>query len=232
METNPLIVVGAPRNGDGDENTLLDNWRRAKETGLGCVIIDAEDETATASAAKAGAYVYVNREEPEHLLPNYKTESGAERVAASVNRFDRFYNHDIIINVYSKLPPIASDLIKSLLYPLANRDVDLATLATPLSGNDVESQDVVKVDVDWYEQNRVHVLTNSRIGRVKNFARNIAELSAPADRLCRHVPIYAYKRASLDRFVRLEPTAREMEERLEPERALANGMRVDAIIVE
>lgn len=232
METNPLIVVGAPRNGDGDENTLLDNWKRAKETGLGCVIIDAADDEATQPAAKAGAYVYVNREEPEHRVPNYQTESGAERVAASVNRFDRFYNHDIIINVYSKLPPIASDLIKSLMYPLANRDVDLATLVVPLSGDDLNSQDVVKVEVDWFERNRVHVLTNSRIGRVNNFARNASELSAPADRLCAHVPIYAYKRASLDRFVRMEPTAREMEERLEPERALANGMRVDAIIVE
>ncbi len=234
MERNPLIVVGTPRDGEADENALLENWQRAQDTGLGCVIIDAEDgnEASAVSAKKAGAYIYVNREEPEHRISNYHTESGAERVAASVNRFDRFYNHDIIINVYAKLPPIAADLIKSLMYPLANLDVDIATLVMPLTKEDANSQDVVKVEVDWFEQNRVHILTNSRVGRANNFARNLSDLSLPVDQLYRHVPIYAYKRASLDRFVRMEPTAREMEERLEPERALANGMRIDAIRVE
>ena len=94
MERNPLIVVGTPQDGEGDENTLLENWRRATETGLGCVIIDADeaDSAVTAPAQKAGGYVYVNRVDPEYLVPNYKTDSGAERVAASVNKFDRFYN--------------------------------------------------------------------------------------------------------------------------------------------
>lgn len=233
MERNPLIVVGTPQDGEGDENTLLENWRRATETGLGCVIIDADeaDSAVTAPAQKAGGYVYVNRVDPEYLVPNYKTDSGAERVAASVNKFDRFYNHDIIINVYAKLPLLAADVIKALMYPLANLDVDVATVVAPIAPEDADNQDVVKVELEWFERNRVHVLTNSRVGRAMNFARNTAELKAGSD-IFRHVPIYAYKRASLDRFVRFEPTVREMEERLEPERALANGMRVDAIMVD
>lgn len=232
MERNPLIVVGTPKDGTGDKNTVLDNWHRATDTGLGCVIIDADesDSDVTAPVSSAGGYVYINRKPPEHAIPNYQTESGAERVAASVNQFDRFYNHDIIINVYAALPPVASDLIKALMYPLANLDVDVATLVAPLSSGDLESSDVVKVELEWFERNRVHVLTNSQVGRTKNFARKPSELSDGAE-LAKHIPIYAYKRASLDRFVRFDATAREMEERLEPERALSNGMRVDAIMV-
>ena len=231
MERNPLIVVGTPKDGEGDANTVLDNWRRATDTGLGCVIIDADetDVDVTAAVSKAGGYVYVNKKLPEDAFPNYRTESGAERVAASVNQFDRFYNHDIIINVYAKLPPIAGDLIKALMYPLANPDVDVATLVTPLEGDDLASQEVVKVQLEWSERNRVHVLTNSKVGRTVSFARNANEFSEDVE-LMRHIPIYAYKRASLDRFVRFGASVREMEERLEPERALVNGMRVDAVM--
>lgn len=233
MERNPLIVVGTPHESDGGRDLLLENWRRAVDTGLGCVIIDSDEDqfSITEKAAKAGAYVYVNPDRDDNLTSNYTTESGAERVAASVNKFDRFYNHDIIINVYATLPTIAPDLIKALMYPLANMDVDVATLAAPLNDSDRSSDDTVKVDVEWHERTRVHVLTNSRVGKARHFSRDISEFSNDAT-LIRHVPIYAYKRASLDRFVRFEPTIREMEERIEPDRALANGMRVDAIMVE
>ena len=232
METNPLIVVGTPQDGQGDKDTLLENWRRASDTGLGCVIIDADEDhvALTGKAAKAGAYVYVNPEKSEQPHPNYKTESGAERVAASVNKFDRFYNHDIIINVYASLPVIASDLIKALMYPLANRDVDVATLVQPLDDGDLPNEDVVKTQVEWLERSRVHVLTNSKVGRALAFSRKADELPSTGE-IVRHLPIYAYKRASLDRFVRFGPTVREMEERLEPERALENDMRVDAVMV-
>ena len=232
MERNPLIVVGSPHAGEGDENTLYENWVRAKETGIGSIIVDQQGDDAafTDKIAKSGGYIYVNPEKPDYLFPNYQTESGAERVAASVNRFDRFYNHDVIINVYAKLPPIAGDLIKALLYPLANLDVDVATLVAPVTKQEAASEDIVKVDVEWFERRRVHVLTNSKVGRANGFTRQLADLPSGSE-LFRHIPIYAYKRASLDRFVRMEPTVREMEERLEPERALANNMRVDAVMV-
>ena len=47
----------------------------------------------------------------------------------------------------------------------------------------------------------------------------------------KQVPIYAYRRGALDKFVRYGPTVREMEENLEPDRALANGMRVGAVLL-
>lgn len=233
MEINPLIVVGTPKAGEGDEQTVLDNWRRASETGIGCVIVnsDGEDPVLTAPVKQAGGYIYVDPEPPEGLRPNYETESGAERVAASVNKFDRFYNHDIIINVYAKLPMIAADAIKALLYPLAFPAVDIATLVTPLSDEQWNSEDWIKAEVEWAERTRVHVLTNSKVGQITKLARRSEELGEREDCVCL-TPIYAYKRAALDRFLRFEPTMREMEERLEPERALANNMRVDAIMIQ
>ncbi|TNE34087.1 MAG: 3-deoxy-manno-octulosonate cytidylyltransferase, partial [Alphaproteobacteria bacterium] len=47
-----------------------------------------------------------------------------------------------------------------------------------------------------------------------------------------HIGIYAYRRASLKRFVALPPAPLELRERLEQLRALENGMRIDAAVVD
>ena len=47
-----------------------------------------------------------------------------------------------------------------------------------------------------------------------------------------HIGLYAYRRAALERFVKLPPSARERHERLEQLRALDNGMRIDAMVVK
>jgi 3-deoxy-manno-octulosonate cytidylyltransferase (CMP-KDO synthetase) len=50
--------------------------------------------------------------------------------------------------------------------------------------------------------------------------------------LYHHVGIYAYRRRALERFVSLPPSALERRERLEQLRALEDGMRIDATIVD
>ena len=93
MEINPIIVIGVPRDGDGDPKAIKTNWQRAQESGIGCVIInDDMDTTAAKAAKKAGAYIYVPDYVGEPPKSNYETDSGAERVARALATFDRFYN--------------------------------------------------------------------------------------------------------------------------------------------
>ena len=47
-----------------------------------------------------------------------------------------------------------------------------------------------------------------------------------------HIGLYAYRRAALERFVALPPSANELRERLEQLRALDAGMRIDVAIVK
>ena len=47
-----------------------------------------------------------------------------------------------------------------------------------------------------------------------------------------HIGLYAYRRAALERFVRLPPSPLELQERLEQLRALEAGMRIDVTIVD
>lgn len=46
-----------------------------------------------------------------------------------------------------------------------------------------------------------------------------------------HIGLYAYRRAALERFVKLPPSANEQREKLEQLRALDAGMRIDAMLV-
>ena len=50
--------------------------------------------------------------------------------------------------------------------------------------------------------------------------------------LYHHSGIYAYRRAALERFVALPPSALEMRERLEQLRALEAGMRIDVTVID
>lgn len=227
MERNPLIVIPAGIFED-DEESVVEAWRRAIEAGIGNVIIDCEDDAVTKLASRAGAYIYREGGEPDDTARNYRTSSGAERVAATVNKFDRFYNHDIVVNLHGGLPGIDPALIRALMYPLASQEVDIATLVEPVDDEQASDPEIVKVQVEWMTRRRIHVLAGSRVGRAVNFSRDPDGVGGGP--YFRHIPIYAYKRASLDRFVRQEPSLREMEERLEPMRAIECGMRVDVVM--
>ena len=50
--------------------------------------------------------------------------------------------------------------------------------------------------------------------------------------LYHHIGLYAFRRATLRRFVALPPSALERRERLEQLRALESGMRIDVRLVD
>jgi len=69
-----------------------------------------------------------------------------------------------------------------------------------------------------------------RIGRALYFSR--AAVPTGDGPLYHHIGLYGYRRESLDRFVALKPGVLELREKLEQLRALENGMRIDAALVE
>ncbi|HVT55198.1 MAG TPA: 3-deoxy-manno-octulosonate cytidylyltransferase, partial [Xanthobacteraceae bacterium] len=50
--------------------------------------------------------------------------------------------------------------------------------------------------------------------------------------LYHHIGLYAYRRAALEKFVKLKPSGLEQREKLEQLRALEAGMRIDVAIVD
>jgi 3-deoxy-manno-octulosonate cytidylyltransferase (CMP-KDO synthetase) len=240
MILNPLIVIpsqlnefGAPKRQLSDINgqsMVVHSYNRVKQAGIGSIIVDCIDDGVAKALGDAGAYTVKTNPEDLPKNHNYKTESGAERIQATVNRFDRFYTHDLIINVHEDMPTLEPKYIRALMYALVDREVGMATMVCPLANEEVNDNQIVKVSVDWNEGRIVYVMRSSKVGTVVNFSRNPELLG---DRpLFRHVPIYAYKRAALDRFVNSPPTDREVEENIESLRALNAGIRMDVCLVD
>ena len=106
-----------------------------------------------------------------------------------MNRFDRFYTHDLIINVHEDMPTLEPKYIRALMYALADREVGMATMACPLTEDELINPQLVKISANWNEARKVYVLKNSKVGTVKNFYR-FPNLSLDQT-LYRHIPIYA-----------------------------------------
>ena len=104
-----------------------------------------------------------------------------------------------------------------MLPPLADPAVDIATLAAEIHTEEENSNpNVVKA-------------VGSPIGPRRLRALYFTRATAPSGDGPRyhHIGLYAYRRAALERFVKLPPSPLERQEKLEQLRALEAGMRID-----
>ena len=104
--------------------------------------------------------------------------------------------------------------------PLADEAVDIATLAAEITkASERTNPNVVKVVGTPVAPSRLRALYFSR-----------AAVSAGDGPLYHHIGLYAFRRAALERFVKLPPSTLEQREKLEQLRALEAGMRIDVAI--
>jgi 3-deoxy-manno-octulosonate cytidylyltransferase (CMP-KDO synthetase) len=189
-------------------------WRRAIEAGLGPVLVAAgEPEIADAVRAHGGEAVLTDPDHP----------SGSDRVWEAVRRFDPDGRFDSIVNLQGDLPTLDPALVGAVLAPLADPAVDLATLVVEITRDEERADPNVVKAVIGLEPGQ-------RIGRALYFSR--ATVPANDGPLYHHLGIYAYRRAALARFVALPPGVLERREKLEQLRALENGLRIDAALVD
>ncbi|MBM3342288.1 MAG: hypothetical protein FJY56_09280 [Betaproteobacteria bacterium] len=232
MERNPLVVISVPDDGTRGEKLaaryerVLDTWQGAISSRIGSIVVDCDAPVLKEKFDKLGAYFLKGVESEDDIRHNYQTASGAERVARIVNKFDRFYNHDVVVNIYGHSNALDSDTISSLMWPLADYSIDIAVVAAPWE-QPIDDGSTIGVDVEWSERRRIHHIVGCQVGHARNFSFDPKALKAvPPMKI---LPVFAYKRASLDRFLRFGPTLQELEESLEPLRAFEIGMRVGAV---
>lgn len=193
---------------------IVQVWRRAVEAGLGPVLVAAgEAKIADAVRAHGGEVVLTDPDHP----------SGSDRVWEAVQRFDPAGRHNAIVNLQGDLPTLDPALIGAVLAPLADPAVDLATLVVEIVRPEERTDpNVVKAVLG--------LAPGQKIGRALYFSR--ATVPANDGPLYHHLGLYAYRRAALARFVALPPAVLERREKLEQLRALENGMRIDAALVD
>jgi 3-deoxy-manno-octulosonate cytidylyltransferase (CMP-KDO synthetase) len=219
----PIIVIparmaarrlpGKPLVDIAGKPMIVHVLERATEAALGPVVVACADaEIAQAVEAAGGRAVLTDPDLP----------SGSDRVLAALERIDAEGAHDVVVNLQGDLPTIAPEAIAAVLTPLAEPQVDIATLVARI-GDPAERDDpnVVKAALDF---------AGAPTARALYFSRN--PVPAGEGPLYHHIGIYAFRRAALARFVALPPSGLEQRERLEQLRALEAGMRIDAALID
>jgi 3-deoxy-manno-octulosonate cytidylyltransferase (CMP-KDO synthetase) len=192
---------------------ILHVFDRARDAGIGEVVIATDDAAIRDAALSAGARVAMTR--ADH-------PSGSDRIFEALTALDPERRISIVVNLQGDLPTIAPALIAAVITPLSDPAVDIATLAVEIADEEEKTDpNVVKV---------VGAAAGERRLRALYFTRATAPYGDGP--LYHHIGIYAYKRAALERFVQLPQAALEKRERLEQLRALEAGMRIDVVIVD
>jgi 3-deoxy-manno-octulosonate cytidylyltransferase (CMP-KDO synthetase) len=187
--------------------------RRAEASRLGPVVVACDDETIATAVEKAGGRA---------LLTRADHPSGSDRIFEALGVIDPTAEVRIVVNLQGDLPTIAPADIAASLTPLDDPAVDIATLAAEFGGPDERSNpNVVKVSGSPIAPRRF---------RARNFTRGAAPLDDGPP--YHHIGLYAYRRAALERFVKLPPSPNEKKEKLEQLRAMDDGMRIDVAIVD
>lgn len=136
--------------------------------------------------------------------------SGTDRLEVVAQRIPA----DIYVNIQGDEPLLEPDHIRALLRPFAKPGVEATTLKVLCSAANERNPNAVKV-------------VTALDGRALYFSRATIPFNrdenAPAT-YWKHIGLYAYRRAALSTFARLEPGVLETTERLEQLRLLENGI--------
>jgi 3-deoxy-manno-octulosonate cytidylyltransferase (CMP-KDO synthetase) len=149
-----------------------------------------------------------------HAIPCVLTApelpSGTDRLYAVAQT----HPADIYVNIQGDEPLLRPEHIQALLTPFAQPHVDVTTLKVRCAPQEIANPNAVKV-------------VTASDGRALYFSR--ATIPYDRDHLStamywKHLGLYAYRQAALQRFASLPPSPLEATERLEQLRLLENGL--------
>jgi 3-deoxy-manno-octulosonate cytidylyltransferase (CMP-KDO synthetase) len=135
--------------------------------------------------------------------------SGTDRIAEVAERLDA----DVYVNVQGDEPLLPAATIRALAAPMIEGTYPVGSVFAPCPKEETDNPAVVKV---------VMRLDGSAL----YFSRHAIPYPRGDRRLFKHIGLYAYRRAALEAFVKVEPTPLERAESLEQLRFLEMGYAI------
>jgi 3-deoxy-manno-octulosonate cytidylyltransferase (CMP-KDO synthetase) len=179
-------------------------WRAAHASGLMDPVVVATDAEEVAKACRASSIPVV--------MTSPTCPSGSDRVREVARQIDAY----IYVNIQGDEPTVTPDFFPPLLGLFSRSEVEVSTLSVRCPAQEFTNPNAVKV-------------VTALDGRALYFSR----ATIPYDRdstafegYRKHLGIYAYRKAALERFASLPPAPLEKLERLEQLRLLENGIAI------
>jgi len=170
---------------------------------LNRIIIAADSEEVMALCAARGF---------EAILTSPELPSGSDRLFAVSQQISA----EIYVNIQGDEPMLEPAHIAALLSPFSQPHVDVTTLKVRCTPEEIKNPNAVKV-------------VTAPDGRALYFSRATIPFHRDAGTEAvyfKHLGLYAYRRAALERFAALAPTPLELTERLEQLRMLENNINL------
>jgi 3-deoxy-manno-octulosonate cytidylyltransferase (CMP-KDO synthetase) len=147
------------------------------------------------------------------VLTSAALQSGSDRVHA-VSQMDAWSGFDIYVNIQGDEPLLRPEHITGLLRPFAQPQVEVTTLKVLCTPENIHNPNAVKV-------------VTALDGRALYFSRATIPYNRDGGAqppIWKHIGLYAYRKAALERFHTLAPSQLEQTERLEQLRLLENNL--------
>jgi 3-deoxy-manno-octulosonate cytidylyltransferase (CMP-KDO synthetase) len=189
-------------------------FKRAEEANIGEVVVATDDQEILKDVLKNGGRA---------ILTNKNHKTGTDRIYEAYKKLD-IKNIDYIINLQGDEPDINKDDIINLNKLMINQDAELGTLAAKIQDNKMlDNKNVVKVITD-------KKLQENNFPLALNFTRD--NLSKNYQNIYHHIGIYSYKTNILKKFISLDQSFNEKENKLEQLRALDNKLKINVALAK
>ncbi|MBZ4219244.1 MAG: 3-deoxy-manno-octulosonate cytidylyltransferase [Chlorobium sp.] len=193
------------------EPLIVRTWQQALKSRLANMVVVATDSQEIATVLEArGAEV---------VMTSPTASCGTERIAEAARHIEA----DVFLNLQGDEPLISPENIDLALEPFfSGNPPDCSTLVLPLHPDDREQiEDPHQVKVVMDANGFALYFSRSPIP----FRRNML----PSTTFYRHIGLYAFSAAVLQKFAVLPPSMLEEAESLEQLRLLENGFRIQCV---
>jgi 3-deoxy-manno-octulosonate cytidylyltransferase (CMP-KDO synthetase) len=203
-------LPGKPLLRINDLSIISHVFRRAQEANIGDVVVAAEDQEIVDDVVKNGGRAILTGK-------NHKT--GTDRIYEALQKLE-LKGVDLIMNLQGDEPAINIEDIKSLNKKMVSNQSKMGTLAAKMKDiKDLNNENIVKVIANKN-------LNNKEFPKANNFLRRSKEIA----NIYHHIGIYCYSAETLKKFVRLNQSKNEIENRLEQLRALDNNIDINVAL--
>ena len=186
--------------------------KKAEEANIGDVIVATEDQEIVDDVKNNGFNA---------ILTSNQHKTGTDRIYEALKKLN-IKDVDLVMNLQGDEPTIDVDDIKSLNVKMVKNNSNLGTLAAKIKDNkNFKNDNIVKVVTE-------ESLEEYHFPKALSFSRN----SAQVGNTYHHIGIYCYSKDSLEKFVQLDQSKNEMENRLEQLRALDNNMDINVSLAK
>ena len=187
---------------------------KAKNTEVGRVVVCTEDQSILEDVVKNGG---------EAVLTGNYHKSGTDRIFEGYQKLD-IKDVDYILNIQGDEPSIDENDIVNLNNMMIKTNSNIGTLGAE-----------IKDDKMFINDNIVKVTTEKKLSSKSSslaisFKRN--HIFKEEENIYHHIGVYAYNVKTLKKFVKLDQTQNEIENRLEQLRALDNNLEINVTLAK